>query len=84
VARDPALHHAVPHYLLSLHEKANGSSLDGEGIQAWLEWEMEALRWRVPAEISKEDLEELVGPLKSPRRWGRITSQDLEAAGVLR
>jgi hypothetical protein len=32
------LHHAAPRCLLSLHEKANGhTSLDGEGIQAWLE-----------------------------------------------
>jgi hypothetical protein len=50
-----------PRYLISLHEKANGSSsLDGEGIQAWVEWEMEASRWRVPVEISRDDLEALV------------------------
>ena len=55
------LHHAAPRCLLSLHERANGSSsLDGEGIQAWLEWKMEAMRWRVPIEISKEDLESLM------------------------
>jgi hypothetical protein len=54
------LHHAAPRCLISLHEKANGSSLDGEGIQAWLEWEMEAMRWRVPVEISRDDLEALV------------------------
>jgi hypothetical protein len=30
-------HHAAPRCLISLHEKANGTtSLDGEGIQAWL------------------------------------------------
>ena len=55
------VHHAAPRCLLALHEKANGTSLDGEGIQAWLEWEMEAMRWRVPIEISREDLEALVG-----------------------
>jgi hypothetical protein len=55
------LHHAAPRCLISLHEKANGtSSLDGEGIQAWLEWEMEAMRWRVPVEISRDNLELLV------------------------
>ena len=54
------LHHAAPRCLISLHEKANGSSLDGEGIQAWVEWEMEAMRWRVPVEISRDDLEGLV------------------------
>jgi hypothetical protein len=31
-------HHAAPRCLISLHERANGTSLDGEGIQAWLEW----------------------------------------------
>ena len=62
-ARKPReeVHHAAPRCLVSLHERANGSSLDGEGIQAWLEWEMEAMRWRVPIEISKEDLGALVG-----------------------
>src|SRR3954471_10554546 len=54
------IHHAAPRCLISLHEKANGAPLDGEGIQAWLEWEMEAMRWRVPIEISRNDLEALV------------------------
>jgi hypothetical protein len=52
--------HAAPCCLLCLHEKANGTSFDGEGMQAWLEWEMEAMNWRVPVEISKEDLEALM------------------------
>jgi hypothetical protein len=34
----PEAHHTAPRCLISLHERANGSSLDGEGIQAWLEW----------------------------------------------
>jgi hypothetical protein len=54
------VHHAAPRCLISLHQKANGSELDGEGIQAWLDWEWEAMRWRVPVEISRADLEELV------------------------
>ena len=50
-------HHAAPRCLISLHEKANGTtSLDGEGIQAWVEWEAEAMRWRVPVEIARDDL----------------------------
>jgi hypothetical protein len=66
--------------------RANGgASLDSEGIQAWLEREMEGMRWRVPVEISREDLEALVEAsevlLKREahrlvhrsdwRRWGR-------------
>jgi hypothetical protein len=54
-------HHAVPRCLIELHERATTlTELDGEGIEAWLEWEWEAMRWRVPVEISREDLEALV------------------------
>ena len=35
--RPEEVHHAAPRCLISLHEKANGTSLDGEGIQAWLD-----------------------------------------------
>jgi hypothetical protein len=59
-ARRPELHHAAPRCLLTLHERANGAELDGEGIQAWVEWEIEAMRWRVPVEIAWGDLEALV------------------------
>ncbi len=55
------VHHVVPRCLVSLHERANeDGELDGEGIQAWLEWEMEAMRWRVPVKIERADLEALV------------------------
>ena len=58
---NPEAHHAAPRCLISLHERANdATTLDGEGIQAWLEWEWEATRWRVPVEISRSDLEALV------------------------
>jgi len=60
----PEVHHVAPRCLLTLYERANGlpdgASLDGEGIQAWLEWEMEAMRWRVPVEISRSELERLI------------------------
>jgi hypothetical protein len=60
-AREPEVHHAAPRCLLSLHERANGATaLDGEGIQAWVEWELEAMRWWVPVEISSGDLRALV------------------------
>ena len=59
--RPEELHHATPRCLVPLHERANeGTELDGEGIQAWLEWEMEAMRWRVPIEISRDELGRLV------------------------
>ncbi len=58
--RPEETHHAAPRCLVSLHERANGLPLDGEGIQAWLEWEWEATRWRVPVEISRDELTALV------------------------
>lgn len=59
-ATKPEVHHAAPRCLMRLHQEANGGGLDGEGIQAWLEWEWEATRWRVPADISEADLRKLV------------------------
>ncbi len=59
-AHKPEVHHAAPRCLLTLHERANGLPLDGEGIQAWVEWEMEAMRWRVPVEIARSELEALI------------------------
>ena len=60
-AHKPEVHHIAPRCLLSLHERANGTTdLDGEAIQAWVEWELEAMRWRVPVEISADDLRALV------------------------
>ena len=54
------VHHAAPRCLLRLHDEAVNGELDGAGIQAWLEWEWEAIRWGVPVEIAREDLEALV------------------------
>ena len=54
------VHHVVPRCLLTLRERAESGDLDGAGIQAWVEWELEAMRWRVPVEIDRADLERLV------------------------
>ena len=59
-ANTDELHHAVPRCLLRLHEDATNGELDGAGIEAWLEFEIEAMRWGVPREIGREDLERLV------------------------
>ena len=55
------------HCLLTLHEKAHGTSLDGEGIQAWVEWEMEAMRLGVPIEISRSELKALLDSSEVPQ-----------------
>jgi hypothetical protein len=59
-AHSQETHHAAPRCLLRLHDEAANGDLDGAGIQAWLEWEWEAMRWGVPVEIAREDLEQLV------------------------
>ncbi len=59
-AHTTEVHHAAPRCLLRLHEHANVAALDGAGIEAWLSWEAEAVRWGVPLEISREDLAALV------------------------
>jgi hypothetical protein len=59
-AHTKELHHAAPRCLLRLHKEARAGELDGAGVEAWLSWEEEAMRWRVPVEISREDLAALV------------------------
>lgn len=57
---DPDAKREVLRRLVALHRKASDAELDGEGIQLWLDWEMEARVWGVPAEISGADLEYLI------------------------
>ena len=57
---DREVHHAVPQCLLRLHDAANGCIPDAEVSDAWLEFSLEAERWRVPVSISRDDLERLV------------------------
>lgn len=55
------VHHAVPRCLLRLKDRADDHpELDGEGIQRWLDYELEALRWGVDPDVSREDLVSLV------------------------
>jgi hypothetical protein len=116
------VHHCAPRCLLRLHDEAQGE-LRVAGVGAWLEFTLEAERWGVPVEISREDLERLIErsaevmerekhrllhgtdwqrwgrrgglatlrrygsdwfALLALRRWGRISSAELEAARPLR
>jgi hypothetical protein len=52
----PEVHHAAPKCLLRLHDAVIGPADDGDRAEALLEFE----RWRIPVEISREDLAELV------------------------
>jgi len=54
-------HHRVPRCLLGLRERADaGGGIDGESLQAWLDWELEAARYGVDPNIPRERLAELV------------------------
>src|SRR3954463_6636955 len=80
------LHHTVPRCLLRLHDRAlSHPHFDGEGIELWLGFEHEAMRYGVDAGLSREDLAVLIKastvllPRKEHRtghesdfvRWGR-------------
>ena len=54
------VHHAAPRCLLRLYDRVESDGLRDEGIEAWLEFEMEATRWGVAVTIPRSDLEGLV------------------------
>jgi hypothetical protein len=56
------LHHHVPQCLLTLRDKADAASLtlDGAGIEAWLEYEHEAMRYGVDPDVSRDELAALI------------------------
>ena len=80
------VHHEVPRCLLRLRDRADEhTELDGEGIQKWLDYEHEALRWDVDPDVPCDELAALVegstveipeenhrdGHAEDFRRWGR-------------
>lgn len=70
LSSDPYARREVPRHLLNLHGKAHEAGLDGKGIQAWLDWEMESMLWGVPVEISEADLEDLIATSEAPLERG--------------
>lgn len=59
------IHHRVPQVLLRLRDKADalaspGSDFDASAIEAWLDFEFEALRWGVDPDLSRDELERAV------------------------
>ena len=55
------VHHAVPRCLLRLRDRADAhQEFDGEGIQLWLDYELEALRCGVDPDVSRQELAALV------------------------
>ncbi len=60
VAHTLEVHHAAPRCLLRLYDRVESDGLRDEGIEAWLEFELEADRWGVAVTIPRSDLEVLV------------------------
>ena len=55
------VHHSVPQCLLRLRDRADAHpQLDGEGLQLWLDYELEAMLFGVDPDISREDLKALI------------------------
>ena len=55
------VHHTVPRCLLSLRDRADAHpEFDGEGIQLWLDYELEALLYGIDPDISRDDLAGLI------------------------
>jgi hypothetical protein len=53
---DVEVHHEVPRCLLRLRDRADAAGLDGEGIQLWLDYELEAMRYGVDPDLSRDEL----------------------------
>jgi len=60
------VHHRVPRCLLGFFGRFAAGGLDGEGLQAWVEWEEEAFRYGVNPDVSREELELLIVASASP------------------
>ncbi len=53
-------HHRVPRCLLKAYDRGHGPGLEAEDLQAWFEWEEEALRYGVDPDVSREGLVGLI------------------------
>lgn len=80
------VHHRVPRCVLGLRERAEEHpGMDGEGLQKWMDYELEALACGVDPNLSREEPAALVegstvelpadghreGHAEDFRRWGR-------------
>jgi hypothetical protein len=55
------VHHTVPQCLLRLYDRAaSHPDFYGEGIELWMEFEHEAIRYGVDPDVSREELEALI------------------------
>jgi hypothetical protein len=60
------VHHHIPRCLLGFYDRFAEDEFDGEGLQAWFEWEEEAFRYGVDPDVSREELQFLIEASASP------------------
>jgi hypothetical protein len=61
VSGQEEIHHRVPQCLLRLRDRVEAHpELDGEGLQLWLDYELEVLHFGVDPDVSREDLAALI------------------------
>lgn len=55
------VHHRIPKHLLKLYDAAmKDQEIDAAGIEAYITFEHEAMRYRVPVNITRDELAELI------------------------
>jgi hypothetical protein len=54
------VHHHIPRCLLGFFDRFAMADLDGEGLQAWFEWDGEVFRYGVDPDASRAELELLI------------------------
>ena len=54
------VHHLVPRCLLKTFDRAQGTELEPEDLQAWFDWEEEAHRYEIDPDLSREELAEVI------------------------
>ncbi len=60
-AHTTEVHHRVPQCLLRLFDRAaSHPDFDGEGIELWLEFQHEAMRYGVNPDVDRDELAEMI------------------------
>lgn len=76
-------HHRAPRCLLGLRDRAEAhTELDGEGVQLWVDYELEALRWGADPGVPRGELAALVEG--SAVRLGREEHREIHAEDYVR
>ena len=76
--------HRIPRCLLRLRDAADAADLDGAGIQAWLDYEHEAMRYGIRPDVSREELVALIDDSTTPLERADHRALHSEASDFVR